>query len=132
MPGRAKSAAPIPPGAIAEAIVATLRSAERPVPLSTLATAIRNRGLKVTGAALTPVLDGLVQDGRVHEHPIRRKTRTATRRFWHASPETYVDHVLAATIAGGGEWTESQLKKPIEIAYRDDRLPMEGDRENFR
>jgi hypothetical protein len=119
MPGRAKSTAPIPPGAIADAVIATLRSAKRPLPLSTLAKAIREEGLSITSAALVPVVDGLVEDGRIHEHPIARKTKTATRRFWNASPESYVDRVLAATIDGGGEWTESQLRKPVEMAYRE-------------
>ena len=119
MPARAKSTAPIPPEAIAAAALAMLRSADRPLPISTLVKTLGKEGLKVKAAALTAVLDGLVRDGRIHEHPIARQTKAATRRFWHGSPQSYVDQVLATTIASGGEWTEAQLKKPIEIAYRD-------------
>lgn len=89
------------------------------MPLSTLGTTVRKEGLKISNDAVGLALDRLVKDGRVHEHPIARKASNASRCFWHASAEAYVDRLLVGAIAGGGEWTESQLRKTAKKAYHD-------------
>src|SRR5258708_3917915 len=118
MPRRATSPVP-PPGVIAESLVERLRTADRPLPLSTLGTMVRKQLLKVTNEALGSVLDRLSSEGRVHEHPVGRKAANASRCFWHAPADTYVDALLAQAVAARGEWTDSQLRKAVPKAYHE-------------
>ena len=118
MPRRAPTLPPSPE-TVAEALIERLRVAERPLPLSTLGTMVRKQGLKVTNEALGPVLEGLATQGRAHEHPVSRKATNASRCFWYAPADTYVDALLARAIAPGGEWTDSQLRKTVPKAYHD-------------